>query len=435
MPIGRGLNPSHESGWGRETNVARWHRARASHFLQGDVEKTVLITAQRWPLVPRCHWQDPLSRVADLVNHVGKLHRSPKLLAMRTRQTRKRVNMTPNPGAPRIRSLPWARQLPTWLRPLVAIMFFLAACSPVDLSRFSDAVRRVADRGIAGPGISDDNRGIGGTGIVGTITGFGSLLINGLTVDFDQETVITNDGVLAAEEALKIGQVVAIEATTRGGKLQARSIAIANAVSGPITAVVASGNQIEVLGQTVSLEPNSLKTPAPVSLRAGQWITVSGLRNAQGTIVASRVSPRVVGGRISVRGPVAARTTTGFTIGRLSVVAPAATRSVTPGRTILAVGALTSAGLRAARVEVAPSVPFDGQVSRMFIEGYVGRREGQKVNISGIQVSVSDGTAVLGKVDNQLTENDRVTIDAVLDNGEVIAETVDASNPIERSGQ
>jgi len=314
-------------------------------------------------------------------------------------------------------------------------MFFLAACSPVDLSRFSDAVRRVADRGIAGPGISDDNRGIGGTGIVGTITGFGSLLINGLTVDFDQETVITNDGVLAAEEALKIGQVVAIEATTRGGKLQARSIAIANAVSGPITAVVASGNQIEVLGQTVSLEPNSLKTPAPVSLRAGHWITVSGLRNAQGTIVASRVSPRVVGGRISVRGPVAARTTTGFTIGRLSVVAPAATRSVTPGRTILAVGALTSAGLRAARVEVAPSVPFDGQVSRMFIEGYVGRREGQKVNISGIQVSVSDGTAVLGKVDNQLTENDRVTIDAVLDNGEVIAETVDASNPIERSGQ
>ena len=320
----------------------------------------------------------------------------------------------------------------TWPLPVVAIALVLAACSPVDLSRFSDAVRRVADRGIGGTGISGDDRGIGGTGIVGTITGFGSVLVNGLTVDFDQETVITNDGVLATEEAMKIGQVVAIEAVTREGKLQARSIAIANAVSGPITAVAASGDQIEVLGQTVSLEPNSLKTPAPPSLQAGQWVTVSGLRNAQGTIVASRISRRAVGGRISVRGPVTARTATGFTIGRLSVVAPTATQSVTPGRMTLAVGALTSAGLRAAQVEVAPSVPFDGQVSQLSIEGYVGRREGQQVSISGVQVSVSDNTALRGKADNQLSQNDRVTVDAVLDNGEAIAETIDASDPAAR---
>ena len=320
----------------------------------------------------------------------------------------------------------------TWPLPVVAIGLVLAACSPVDLSRFSDAVRRVTDRGIGGTGISGDDRGIGGTGIVGTITGFGSVLVNGLTVDFDQETVITNDGVLAIEEAMKVGQVVAIAAVTREGKLQARSIAIENAVSGPITAVAANGNQIEVLGQTVSLEPNSLKTPAPPSLQAGQWVTVSGLRNAQGTIVASRISRRAVGGRISVRGPVTARTATGFTIGRLSVVAPTAAQSVTPGRTTLAVGALTSAGLRAAQVEVAPSAPFDGQVSQLSIEGYVGRREGQQVSISGVQVSVSDNTALRGKADNQLSQNDRVTVDAVLDNGEAIAETIDASDPAAR---
>ena len=340
--------------------------------------------------------------------------------------------MTPNSnqleGPPTQRT----RSATRWLRPLVAVIVVLTACTPVDLSRFSDAVRRVADRGIGGTGITDDDRGIGGTGIVGTITGFGSVLVNGFKVEFDQETVITIDGVLATEETLNVGQVVAIEATTRNGALQAQSIAVANAVSGPITAIAAAGNQIEVLGQTVSLEPGSLKSPAPANLQAGQWVTVSGLRNAEGTIVASRISPRAVGGRISVRGPIAARTATGFRIGRLSVVAPTATQTVTPGRVALAVGALTSAGLRASQVEVAPSVPFDGQLSRLSIEGFVGRREGQQVSISGVQVSITDATALVGKADNQLSRNDRVTIDAVIDNGEAIAETIDASDPAAR---
>ena len=324
------------------------------------------------------------------------------------------------------------RLIARWLRPFVALLVVLAACSPVDLSRFSDAARRVADRGIGGTGINNDDRGIGGTGIVGTITAFGSVIVNGLKVDFDQETVITNDGVLTTEEALNVGQVVAIEATTRNGALQARSISIANAVSGPITAVAATGNQIEVLGQTVALAQGSLKTPAPANLQAGQWVTVSGLRNAQGIIVASRVSRRAVGGRISVRGPVTAQTSTGFTIGRLSIVAPTAVQTVTAGRTAFAIGALTSTGLRAAQVEIAPSVPFDGQVSRVSIEGHVGRQQGQQVSISGVPIFITDNTAVLGKADNQLSENDRVTVDAVLDNGNAIAETIDASDPAQR---
>ena len=324
------------------------------------------------------------------------------------------------------------RSLVTGIRPVLAVLIILAACSPVDITRFSEAVRRVADRGIGGTGISDDDRGIGGTGIVGTITGFGSVLVNGLKVDFDQETVITDDGVLATGQALNVGQVVAINAATISGALRARSIAVVSAVSGPITAVAAAGNQIEVLGQTVSLDPRSLKAPAPANLQAGQWVTVSGLRNAQGAIVASRVSPRAVGGRISVRGPVAALTANGFRIGRLSVVAPTATQSVIPGRATLAVGALTSAGLRASQVEVAPSLPFDGQVSRLSIEGFVSRRAGQQVTISGLAVAVTDTTAVVGTANGQLSQNDRVTVEAVVDNGEAVAETIDASDPAAR---
>ena len=312
----------------------------------------------------------------------------------------------------------WWR-LGSWLRPLVLVVVVLTACSPVDLTRFSDAVLSVADRGI------------GGTGIFGTITGFGSVLVNGLTIDFDQETVITNDGVLTSESALAVGQVVAIEAGSREGRLQARSISIANAVSGPITAVTASRTQIEVLGQTVALDPEMLKTPVPTDLSAGQWVTVSGLRNAQGTIVASRIGRRATGGRISVRGPVRSRTENGFTIGRLSVIAPGPGpgRTIERGLTTLVVGALTSAGLRAAQVQVASIVPFDGHLSRLSIEGFVGRREGQRVSISGIQASITDATEVRGKADNQLSANDRVTIDAVIEGGETLATKIDVHAP------
>ena len=316
----------------------------------------------------------------------------------------------------------WWR-LRSWLGLLVAVVVILTACSPVDLTRFSDAVRRVADHGI------------GGTGIFGTITGLGSVLVNGLTVEFDQETVITNDGVLVAAAALAVGQVVSIEAGSRDGGLQARSIAITNAVSGPITAIAASGSQIEVLGQTVTVNSASLKTPAPINLSAGQWVTVSGLRNAQGTIVASRVSRRAAGGRISVRGPVTARTTNGFTIGRLSVFAPGVAHTIEQGRTALAVGALTSAGLRAAQIKVASEVLFDGNISRLSIEGFVGRRESQRINISGIQISVTDATAVQGREGNQLFPNDRVTVDAVIEDRNAVATRIDARNPESRDAR
>ena len=38
------------------------------------------------------------------------------------------------------------------------------------------------DYGIGGTGISDDDYGIGGTGIIGTISGFGSIIVNGIHI-------------------------------------------------------------------------------------------------------------------------------------------------------------------------------------------------------------------------------------------------------------
>ena len=42
------------------------------------------------------------------------------------------------------------------------------------------------DYGIGGTGISNDDYGIGGTGIIGTISGFGSIIVNGLHIEYSQ---------------------------------------------------------------------------------------------------------------------------------------------------------------------------------------------------------------------------------------------------------
>src|SRR5690242_7593094 len=46
--------------------------------------------------------------------------------------------------------------------------------------------------------------GIGGTGVVGTISGFGSIIVNGLELEFSRNTNVANDGAPASLEELKI---------------------------------------------------------------------------------------------------------------------------------------------------------------------------------------------------------------------------------------
>ena len=74
-------------------------------------------------------------------------------------------------------------------------------------------------------------------------------------------------------------------------------------------------------------------------------------------------------------------------------------------------------------------VLFDGNILRLSIEGFVGRRESQRINISGVQISVTAATAVRGREGNQLFPNDRVTVDAVIEDRNAVATRIDARNP------
>ena len=153
------------------------------------------------------------------------------------------------------------------------------------LRRYADGV---LDQGIGGTGISAVARPGGPLrplGVVGVITGFGSVCVDNLEIAYDSATPVRLDGEPAADTALRAGQVVVLE-TDRAPALHAASISVRHEVSGlvesltPDTAVIA--------GQRVRLSPTVWGVE---DLRRGAWVEVSGLRDAEGDILATRVDP------------------------------------------------------------------------------------------------------------------------------------------------
>jgi hypothetical protein len=258
-----------------------------------------------------------------------------------------------------------------------------------------------SDRGIggtggpaAGPEISD--RGIGGTGIVGVITGFGSVIVDGLEVAYAPSTPVTVDGEADTQAALRIGQLAAIAASDDNG-LHAASIAVLHEVSGPVTSVSAGGGAggqtLMVAGQRVAIGTG---TEGLQTVRPGDWIAVSGLRQPDGIISASRIDQRTPG-TVLVRGP-AIQAAGGWRIGDLSVRPPEGT-SVAPGESITARGTIVNGALSATTaspyvLNSNPEAFFGSHVHRMVIESYVSGADGHIRLGRGLFATAGPGVAV-----------------------------------------
>lgn len=289
----------------------------------------------------------------------------------------------------------------------------LAACAPLE-DAFQAARQTVADRGIGGTGISDNDGGIGGTGIIGTITAFGSVIVNGLEVEFDNTTPLSYDATPGTSDGLSIGQVVAIEAATVASQLVAQSIAVQFAVSGPISSLSSAERTLTVLGQTIALGPNALidsNSLQASDFAVGRWVTVSGLRRPDGRIVASLVERRAAEGIASLRGTVGTRTSAGFRVGDQTVVVADGAALPEPGRSVFFAGRLTQSGLVADNIEVAPIVPFDGRMSRLSLEGYLGVSRDQLV-VNGFVITLDAAAASRLDETPALTAGSRIKIDA-----------------------
>ena len=142
------------------------------------------------------------------------------------------------------------------------------------------------DIGLGGTGmLANSGSGLGGTGIVGVITGFGSIFVNGIEIEYNNKTPLTVDGKSSSDRQLAIGDVVEVLTVDNKQHTDARIINLRHEVIGKVESVNPATSSFTVLGQTVL--QNADNTPLP---KTGNTVAVSGFRLNNKTIQATRVT-------------------------------------------------------------------------------------------------------------------------------------------------
>ena len=137
--------------------------------------------------------------------------------------------------------------------------------------------------------------GIGGTGIsVGPITGFGSIIQNGVRYDVSQAHFIRDGVVVANQSQYRVGEIVKINGTINADGVtgQATQVDYGSLLQGQITALGTDGKSIYVLNQLVRTDSltvfHGIKLLTDLSL--GNVVQISGARDAQGVIRANSLT-------------------------------------------------------------------------------------------------------------------------------------------------
>jgi Domain of unknown function (DUF5666) len=169
------------------------------------------------------------------------------------------------------------------------MMLSLAACVSNQSNKISGNDED-QDIGLGGTGMlahTDEHSGggLGGTGIVGEITGFGSIFVNGVEIEYNNDTPITVNGKTVTNRKLAIGDVVEVLASDENKHTLARVINLRHELIGKVESINPQGLSFIVHGQTVIQSLNNGALP-----EAGKTVAVSGFRIDEKTIMSSRVT-------------------------------------------------------------------------------------------------------------------------------------------------
>ena len=174
------------------------------------------------------------------------------------------------------------------------IIFLLAvsvtACVSTQSNMTVAANDEDKDIGLGGTGMlastgSGAGSGLGGTGIVGKITGFGSIFVNGIEIEYDNETAFTIDGKTAAPQQLEIGDIVEVLTTDANKHTQAQIINLRHEVIGKVESVEPQTFSFTVHGQSVVQAIDKVVLP-----EVGTTVAISGFRIDEKTILSTRVT-------------------------------------------------------------------------------------------------------------------------------------------------
>lgn len=136
--------------------------------------------------------------------------------------------------------------------------------------------------------------GSGGTGSYasGPVSGFGSIIVNGVRYDVTQAGVTDGDGQAQTSADVLLGMTVDVRAAAvSNGQAVAQSVQYRSELLGPI-AFAPGASSFTVLGQTVTVTAKTFYgngLTGLAALAAGNVVEVYGLSDGQGAITATRI--------------------------------------------------------------------------------------------------------------------------------------------------
>ncbi len=302
------------------------------------------------------------------------------------------------------------------------------------------------DDGVIAPPPSN---GIVRTGMVlGPITSFGSVVVNGIHYETD-DAVITVNGEPATQADLRVGQVVRVVAELEDGEVTgtASKVSFDDNVEGPIASLDVAAGVLVVLGQTVRVGPNtsfddSIQPRSLEGLSVGDFVEVSGLPMADGSIDATRIELDADGDELEVHGIVSGLDTANqtFSINDLVVDYSAAQLDDFPGGGIADGQPVEAKGttLDGAGALVATRVEFEGgfiageEDDFAEIEGFITRfASAEDFDVAGVPVTTDSATRFEDGTAADLALNVKVEVEGLFDgDGRLLAREVE----IERGG-
>jgi hypothetical protein len=149
----------------------------------------------------------------------------------------------------------------------------------------------------------------------GTITGFGSIIVNGVRFDDSSASVSDDDGNARRADELRLGMTAEIESAgvtsdADGAHGTARTIRVGSEIVGPVTSIASDATSLVVLGETVQVTATTIFDDrlfgGLAALSAGtDVVEVHGLLDAAtGVYTATRIEPKPNAPYFKLRGVV-----------------------------------------------------------------------------------------------------------------------------------
>jgi len=300
-----------------------------------------------------------------------------------------------------------------------------------------------------GGGGSSAGVGTGGTGsfAVGTISGFGSIIVNGVRYDDSRASVVDDDD-SSSSSSLAIGQVVEIRGSVNSDGVTgtASSIAYYSALKGPVTNVNVGAGTVTVFSQVVNVTATTLfestsGLSGPSVLAVGNVVEVYGLPDAGGAITATRIEREATSigafsGDFRIRGVVSGLVATSpgqrFSVGTITVQTDNATQiegTIADGafvRVRLDKTAIAADTYTAKRVKVKNRV-YESGVSKAEVQGLISgyTSPSAEFKVNGYPVQLGTSVTYEGGAVGNLADDVRIEAKGVVTNGVLVISKVE----------